>query len=142
MKILRVHGYTYEPELDQQRLKTLHLRIKAYMLQHGEFRTHEEIAEELELSPHTDIGRRLRDCRAPENGYHWMESRRRTDEVWEYRLHPAGTGDNNREGALQVRLKRAEQEARAMRAWAIDLCDALAELDPEHPLVEKWDRLN
>lgn len=112
-------GYT---ATDQQRLASQVDRIRDVMLD-GVWRTRDEIAVATDLSVHSDITRRVRNLRYVKFGQHLVERRRRGDEergIYEYKVHPAGTGPKPFSPAQQIKALKA----------------ALAEFDPTHPLLE------
>lgn len=127
----RFAGADYQPDLDYVRLASHLERIRALMLD-GRWRTPAEISHEIQLPPTADITKQLRHLRYPEHGQHRVERRRRGEGragLYEYRVHPAGSGDSlpHRQGVP------AELEAAQMTVEL--LADALRRLAPSHPLL-------
>jgi hypothetical protein len=79
-------GETHDPRLDHDRLKKQIGRVWSAMSDGG-WRTLSEIAA-VTGDPEASISARLRDLRKPRFGDYKMESRRRTDALWEYRILP------------------------------------------------------
>ena len=81
------NGPSYEPVLDDMRLKGQMLRIVELMID-GEWRSLNEINEETG-DPPASISAQLRHLRKPRFGSHIVDKRRRGDDttgLWEYRL--------------------------------------------------------
>jgi len=86
---LRFHGSDYEPDLDQARLASQHVRIRTLMLD-GEWRTLRQI-EAITGDPPASISAQLRFLRRPRFGSYRVDKRRCGDPrhgLYEYRLVP------------------------------------------------------
>ena len=122
-------GSDYDPALDFERLHGQCKRVHD-ALKDGRWRTLSEI-HSITGDPPASISGQIRHLRTERFGAHLVETRRREgcSGLWEYKLHPAGTG-NPKQHPLLVRAEVAEEHARALasaleQVWA----DAPALLD-------------
>lgn len=131
----RFTGADYDPAQDYTRLSTHLEKIRALMLD-GAWRTPGEVADGAKLPPTSDITKQLRHLRYPEHGQHRVERRRRGDGrrgLYEYRVHPAGSGDSD------GHRPRSAEDLEAAQMLIDLLVAALRRYNRDDPLLVELD---